>query len=197
MRTPRPRSSIGRAGKRGRGPRSWRGYEPRRPLPRASRGSRSLSRAYGRLYHKGCADCRLRGVEALFVTSNPNKAREAAEILGVELHSVALDLPELQALDVAQVAANKAATAREALGFPDSPILVEDSGLVIEAWNGLPGALTKWFLQSIGNEGFLKMLSAYKDRSARAVCAVAVAAADGSVRAFVGEVEGRIAHQPR
>ena len=136
-------------------------------------------------------------MEALFVTSNPNKAREAAEILGVELHSVDLDLPELQALDVAQVAANKAATAREALGFPDSPILVEDSGLVIEAWNGLPGALTKWFLQCIGNEGFLKMLSAYKDRSARAVCAVAIAAADGSVRAFVGEVEGSIAYQPR
>jgi XTP/dITP diphosphohydrolase len=136
-------------------------------------------------------------VEALFVTSNPNKAREAAEILGVELHNVDLDLPELQALDVAQVAANKAATAREALGFPDSPILVEDSGLVVEAWNGLPGALTKWFLHSVGNEGLLKMLSAYGDRSARAVCAVAVAAADGPVRAFVGEVKGNIAHQPR
>jgi XTP/dITP diphosphohydrolase len=136
-------------------------------------------------------------VEALFVTSNPDKAREAAEILGVELVNVALDLPELQELDVAKVAANKAATAREALGFPDSPILVEDSGLVVEAWNGLPGALTKWFLRSVGNEGVLKMLSAYGDRSARAVCAVAVAAADGSVRVFVGEVGGSVAHQAR
>src|SRR5919199_2480044 len=197
MRTPRPRSSIGRAGRRGRGPRSWRGYEPRRPLPRSFRGSRSSPRAYGRLYHKGCAGCRLRGVEALFVTSNPNKAREAAEILGVELHSVDLDLPELQALDVAQVAANKAATAREALGFPDHLVLVEDSGLVIEAWNGLPGALTKWFLQSVGNEGLLRMLSAEENRSARAVCAVAVAAADGSVRVFVGEVGGSIAPELR
>jgi XTP/dITP diphosphohydrolase len=136
-------------------------------------------------------------VEALFVTSNPDKAREAAEILGIDLANVDLDLPELQALDVAQVAANKAATAREALDFPDSPILVEDSGLVVEAWNGLPGALTKWFLRSVGNEGVLKMLSAYKDRSARAVCAVAVAAADGSVRVFVGEVGGSVAHHTR
>jgi XTP/dITP diphosphohydrolase len=136
-------------------------------------------------------------VEALFVTSNPNKAREAAEILEVELHSVALDLPELQALDVAQVATAKAAAAREALGAPDSPIFVEDSGLVVEVWNGLPGALTKWFLQSMGNEGLIRMLSAYKDRSARAVCAVAVAVADGSVRAFVGEVGGSIALEPR
>jgi XTP/dITP diphosphohydrolase len=136
-------------------------------------------------------------VEALFVTSNPDKAREAAEILGVELRGVALDLPELQSLDFAQVAVAKAAAAREALRDPDSPILVEDSGLIFEAWNGLPGALTKWFLRSIGNEGLLKMLSVYEDRSARAVCAVAVAAADGSVRTFAGEVGGSIASEPR
>jgi XTP/dITP diphosphohydrolase len=129
-------------------------------------------------------------VEALFVTSNPNKIREAAEILGVELHGIALDLPELQSLDLAQVAVAKAASAREALNNPDSPVLVE-------AWNGLPGALTKWFLESVGNEGLLKMLSAESDRSARAVCAVAVATADGTVCAFTGVVEGEIPLEPR
>ena len=136
-------------------------------------------------------------MEAFFVTSNPNKAREAAEILGVELKSVALDLHEPQGLDVAEVAAAKAIAARKALNDPDHPVLVEDSGLVIEAWNGLPGALTKWFLQSVGNEGLLRMLSAEENRSARAVCAVAVAAADGSVHTFVGEVGGSIAPELR
>ena len=136
-------------------------------------------------------------MEALFVTSNYNKAREAAEILGIGLRSIALDLPELQDLDVAQVAAAKAAAAREALGAPDSPILVEDSGLVVEAWNGLPGALTKWFLASVGNEGILRMISGEEERSARAVCAVAVAFADGSTRVFLGEVGGMIAPEPR
>ncbi len=136
-------------------------------------------------------------METLFVTSNPDKAREAAEILGIELINVDLDLPELQGLDVAQVAANKAATAREALETPDSPVLVEDSGLVVEAWNGLPGALTKWFLRSVGNEGLLRMLLGEEDRSARAVCAIAVASADGSVSVFEGVVEGSIAYEPR
>ena len=136
-------------------------------------------------------------MEALFVTSNHNKAREAAEILGVELRSIALDLPEIQDLDVARVAAVKAAAAREALGAPDSPILVEDSGLVVEAWNGLPGALTKWFLASVGNEGLLRMLSGEENRSARAVCAVAIAFADGSTRVFLGEVRGTIAPEYR
>ena len=136
-------------------------------------------------------------MEALFVTSNPNKAREAGEILGVELRSIALDLPELQDLDVAQVAAVKAAAAREALGAPDSPILVEDSGLVVEAWNGLPGALTKWFLASVGNEGILRMLQGEEDRSARAACALAIVFADASTRVFLGEVGGTIPPEPR
>jgi XTP/dITP diphosphohydrolase len=136
-------------------------------------------------------------VEALFVTSNHNKAREAAEILGIELRSIALDLPEVQDLDVAQVAAVKAAAARAALDAPDSPILVEDSGLVIETWNGLPGALTKWFLASVGNEGILRMLSGEEKRSARAVCAVAIAFADGSARVFLGEVGGMIGLESR
>ncbi|MBV9452991.1 MAG: non-canonical purine NTP pyrophosphatase [Rubrobacter sp.] len=131
------------------------------------------------------------------MTSNPNKAREAVEILGIELESVALDLQEPQSLDVAEVAMIKVAAAREALHDPDHPVIVEDSGLVVEAWNGLPGALTKWFLQSVGNQGLLRMLSAEENRSARAVCAVALAVVDGSVRVFVGEVEGSIAPDPR
>ena len=57
----------------------------------------------------------------------------------------------------------------------------------------MPGALTKWFLSSVGNEGLLRMLSAYDDRSARAVCAVAVSFTGGDVQTFVGEVEGSIA----
>ena len=131
------------------------------------------------------------------MSSNPDKARAAAEILGLELNSVALAFPEPQTLHVAEVAAAKAIAAREALGQADLPVLVEDSGLIIEAWNGLPGALTKWFLRSVGNEGLLRMLSAEENRSARAVCAVVVADVDGSVRAFVGEVRGSIASEPR
>ena len=145
----------------------------------------------------GCTDCRLHWVEAFFVTSNHDKAREAAEILGADLHTASLDLSEPQGLDVMQVASAKAAAARVALGNPDYPVLTEDSGIIFEAWYGLPGALTRWFLESVGKEGLLKMLSAYEDRSARAVCAVAVAATDGSVRTFLGEVGGTIAHEPR
>jgi non-canonical purine NTP pyrophosphatase (RdgB/HAM1 family) len=137
--------------------------------------------------------------KAIFVTTNDNKRREAQAILGVELEGASFlerDLPEIQALDVAEVAAEKALRAYEALGAPDHPVLVEDSGLVVGAWNGLPGALTKWFVTCVGNEGILRMLSG-GDRSALAVCAVAVADVDGQVRVFRGEVAGTLAPEPR
>ncbi len=136
-------------------------------------------------------------MKAIFVTSNPYKRREAASILGVELEAANLDLPEIQALNVAEVAAAKALAAYEALERPDSPVLVEDSGLVIESWNGLPGALTKWFLKGVGAEGLLRMISPGEDRSARAVCAVAIVDGKGSVRVFEGAVAGSLAPEPR
>ena len=141
--------------------------------------------------------CRFRGVKALFVTSNENKLREAREILGIELESVSLDLPEPQAVRVADVADRKARAARAALDDPPHPVLVEDSGLVVEAWDGLPGALTKWFLLSVGNHGLLKMLASFEDRRATAVCALAVAFPDDHVQVFVGEVPGSVAPTPR
>ena len=141
--------------------------------------------------------CRFRRMKAIFVTSNENKLREAREILGIELESASLDLPEPQAVSVADVADQKARAARAALNDPPHPVLVEDSGLVFEPWNGLPGALTKWFLLSVGNEGLLKMLAPYEDRSARAVCALAVAFPDARAQVFLGEAPGRIAPSPR
>jgi XTP/dITP diphosphohydrolase len=136
-------------------------------------------------------------VKAIFVTTNEHKRREAAAILGFELEAADLGVPEIQALNVAEVAAAKALSAREVLGDPDIPVLVEDSGLVVSTWNGLPGALTRWFVQAVGNEGLLRMLPPDENRSARAVCAVAVAGAGGEVRVFEGEVQGSLAPEPR
>jgi XTP/dITP diphosphohydrolase len=137
-----------------------------------------------------------RAMRAVFVTTNERKRREVERILGVELEGAAPHVPEVQALDFAEVATQKARSAYDALGRPPRPVLVEDSGLVIGAWNGLPGALTKWFLSSVGYQGLLKMLCG-EDRRARAVCAVAVADNRGEVRVFRGEVRGSVAPEPR
>jgi XTP/dITP diphosphohydrolase len=120
--------------------------------------------------------------------------------LGVELEGAALgdrDVPEIQSLDFDEVATAKALAAREALSRPDYPVLVEDSGVVIRAWNGLPGPLAKLFHSAVGNEGLLRMLAAEEDRSAVAVCAVAVVEAGGEVHVFRGEVTGTVAFEAR
>ena len=127
-------------------------------------------------------------MKAVFVTTNEHKLREVERILGVELERASPDVPEIQALDFGEVAARKARDASEALGSPPQPVIVEDSGL--------PGALTKWFLTSVSNEGILGILSG-EDRRASAVCAVAVVDAGGEVHHFRGEVPGSIAPEPR
>src|SRR5215203_5855302 len=136
-------------------------------------------------------------MKAIFVTTNEHKRREVQEILSVELESADLDLPEIQAIEPADVAAEKARAAREALDDTDLPVIVEDSGLMVDAWGGFPGALTKWVMQSVGNEGLLRMLAPDEDRSATAVCVVALAGTEGEVRTFRGEVRGTVAGNPR
>ncbi len=136
-------------------------------------------------------------MRAIFVTTNEHKRREAQAILGVALERADLDLPEIQAIDPAEVATEKARAAREVLGGTDLPVLVEDSGLMVDAWDGFPGALTKWLMRGVGNGGLLRMLAPGEDRSATAVCVVALAEADGNVRTFRGEVRGTLAESPR
>ena len=126
-----------------------------------------------------------------FVTGNLNKVREAREILGFEIEHMDLDLPEIQTPDLRAVATAKANQAWEKL---QSPVMVEDSGLICAAWNGLPGALVKWFEKSVGCQGMLRMLSGFDNREAYAVCMTAVH--DGAqVRIAEGRVRGSIARQ--
>ncbi|GIT65117.1 MAG: hypothetical protein Ct9H300mP23_07440 [Nitrospinota bacterium] len=42
------------------------------------------------------------------------------------------------------------------------PVLVEDSGPLFNAWDGLPGPFIKWFECTVGCEGMLKMLQRLK-----------------------------------
>ena len=75
-------------------------------------------------------------------------------------------------------------------------MLVEDSGLLFKAWDGLPGALVKWFECSVGCEGMLKMLQPFENRDATAVCCLAIH--DGkNIRIARGEINGTIATKIR
>lgn len=129
----------------------------------------------------------------LFVTSNPGKVREFEAILGQPVEQLDIDLDEIQNLDVAEVVRHKALAAWHAVG---RPVIVEDTGIAIPALGGLPGALVKWFVGTIGPAGIAAMVPAGADRTCIATTAVGVADESG-VRIITGEVRGIVVPAPR
>jgi len=113
--------------------------------------------------------------------------------MGFALERLDLDLPEPQALDPSEVAGIKVRAAFDRLR---RPVLVEDSGLEVDAWGGFPGALVKWLEKSAGLDAITRMLDPFPDRRARAVCAIATFDGTGVVAAR-GVTEGSIAAAPR
>jgi XTP/dITP diphosphohydrolase len=124
----------------------------------------------------------------LFVTGNPGKLAEARRLSGRELGSIALDLPEIQSLDFEEVLAEKSRAAFAAVG---SPVIVEEAGLEISAWNGFPGPLVRWMLEAVGAEGLARTALALHDPRARAVSILAWTDGERTVRAR-GETDGTL-----
>ena len=89
------------------------------------------------------------------VTSNKDKLAEINNILGTNFKISKLDIDEVQSLDLTEVVTKKAKAAFAKL---NKPVLVEDISLEIKALNGLPGTLVKFFLNSLGTEGTVKLI---------------------------------------
>ncbi len=134
---------------------------------------------------------------AVLVTGNSNKILEARRILGFDLASAEPesdaypdlpDLPEIQGLDPVAVLEAKAEAAWQALG---RPLIVEDTGLELEALNGFPGPLVKWLLEAVGPEGIARLAQSQGDAGATAVCALLYRDAETTVTAF-GRTRGQL-----
>lgn len=127
-----------------------------------------------------------------FVTGNKAKAEEIARQTNLPIQATALDLNEIQSLDVREVIEAKAREAYEHIG---SPVLVDDASLSIDELGGLPGALVRWFIKGVGNEGICRF--ADLSRTRKAVATVAIGYYDGKdFTAFVEEVPGVISTHP-
>jgi XTP/dITP diphosphohydrolase len=131
--------------------------------------------------------------EILFITGNKNKLEEVRAITGLKVVARNLDIPEIQALDVEEVAKAKAL---EAFKITGQPVIVDDTGMSIDALNSLPGALVAWFLDTLKPEGIVKLLLQEKNRKASVSTCIAYADQTG-VFAFTGTVHGEIAESLR
>jgi len=134
-------------------------------------------------------------VKLTIVTGNAHKAAEVAAFFAgaAEVTHVALDLPEHRSDDVGEIARGKAQYAYEEL---KTPVMVDDTGLFIDALNGFPGPYAAFVLNTLDNTGILKLMEGVHDRSARFTTAIGFADETG-IRVFKGTVEGQITHAPR
>lgn len=130
-----------------------------------------------------------------FVTGNKLKFAIAEAFFiqlddGFELHQLAINVPEIQAETVEEVATF---SALEAVKKAGEPCIVSDAGLVIEALHGFPGPFLKYVNTWLGVGGFLRLLSGVTDRRAYFEDTLAVAFPDGSVETFTRREYGVIA----
>lgn len=129
----------------------------------------------------------------VFVTSNPNKWQEAQRILGYAIDRVELDLEEVQAESVAEVALAKA---RAAFATLKRPVIVEDAGVELFGLGGFPGPYIKYWEKLGGLQSICRAADGLGDRRVRAVCALGICSDTGN-DVVEGAVDGMLSLQPR
>ncbi|MFN4336445.1 MAG: XTP/dITP diphosphatase [Candidatus Nitrosocaldus sp.] len=134
----------------------------------------------------------------VFVTSNHNKFREVKAILeeyGIDVEHSQLEMVEIQAMRVEDIASAKAKKAYEML---QRSVIVEDDALTINALNGFPGPYSSYVFKTIGNEGIIRLMHSIDDRRASFVSVIAYCYSnDVEPVIFIGKVDGIIADSIR
>ena len=144
----------------------------------------------------------------VLATRNAHKVEELAEILGAAGLDVALlplpdDAPEVveDGLTFADNALKKARSAASATGLPS---VADDSGLCVDALNGMPGVFSaRWAGTGRDDAANLALVLDQvadvpdESRGAYFVCAAAVALPSGEERVVEGRVNGTLIRTPR
>jgi XTP/dITP diphosphohydrolase len=148
-----------------------------------------------------------RGETVVVASHNPGKLREIVELLApfdLTIKGAAelgLPEPEETGATFAENAALKAHAAADASGFA---ALSDDSGLSVAALDGAPGiysarwaGATKDFASAMAQVETKLKAKGTTDRSARFVCALALARPRSNAEIFQGEVTGHLVFPPR
>lgn len=144
--------------------------------------------------------------QLIFATGNAGKMREIREILRdlpLEVKSmkeagINVDVVE----DGATFEENALIKARAIHAVSGGIVLADDSGLVVDYMDGMPGIYSARFMgedtsYDIKNQAIIDALKEAEgeERSARFVCAIAAVLPDGSERVVRATMEGRIDYE--
>jgi XTP/dITP diphosphohydrolase len=146
----------------------------------------------------------------VIATRNHGKLAELARILeATGLHAALTTLAEFPgAPDVAETgrtfADNALLKARSAAACTGLPAVADDSGLCVDALNGMPGVLSaRWSGRHGDDRANLDLVLAQisdvpdAERGAQFVCAAALVLPDGAERVCHGSLGGRLTRAPR
>ena len=146
----------------------------------------------------------------ILATRNPGKLAELRRILAAAGVSAAVtDLGDVPGMpEVAETgrtfAENALLKARAVAAFAGLPAVADDSGLCVDALNGMPGVLSaRWSGRHGDDEANLRLLLAQiadvpaTERGARFVCAAALVLPSGAEHVTEGVVHGRLTGSPR
>lgn len=144
--------------------------------------------------------------QLIFATGNAGKMREIRQIMAdmpLEIKSmkeagVSVDIVE----DGKTFEENALIKARAIHALTGGIVLADDSGLVVDYMDGMPGIYSSRFMgedtsYDIKNKAIIDALEKAEgeERSARFVCAIAAVLPDGSERVVRAAMEGRIGYE--
>lgn len=146
-------------------------------------------------------------MRVLLATRNAGKVAELRRILGEAVELVGLD--DVAAYEPGPETAptfeeNALAKAREAVLHTGLPAVADDSGLAVDAMNGMPGVLSaRWAGRHGDDLANLELLLAQLEdvpderRQAGFVCAAAYALPDGRSEVVTAHMRGMLVREPR
>jgi inosine triphosphate pyrophosphatase len=125
-----------------------------------------------------------------FVTGNRSKLSEAQVILGpgIKLVGMSFPLPEIQGT-ADEIVRAKCEFADKQL---KCELIVDDTSLCFDAWNGMPGPYIKDFCATNTLEEIYDMIARMPTQKASAICKIGYVDVNGTIHIFTGELRGSI-----
>ena len=133
-------------------------------------------------------------MEINFITSNKGKLKEFQEILGDEVivNHVEMEYDEIRSDSSEEIAKSSAEVLANEL---KKDVVVEDSGLFIEALNGFPGTCSAYIHKRIGLDGITKLMKGVENRKCSYKSAVAYCRSGERAVIFSGDESGSVADE--
>ena len=129
-----------------------------------------------------------------FATSNPGKVKEFKQILEpkIKVNHIKISYPELRSDNPEEIARASAEMLANKL---KKTVVVEDSGLFINALYDFPGTCSAYIHKRIGLKGIIKLMEGIKDRRCAYKSAVSYCEPGKKPISFLGEEKGNAAEK--